>query len=75
MNWITSIELGKFLIAHPDVEYECRMRIGGGIVSTHWWYFDSQHCCFQHSRDISYSSVSQREFLLYYKDCMWRIEQ
>ena len=75
MNWITSIELGKFLIAHPDVEYECRMRIGAGIGSTHWWYYDSKHHCFQHSRDIDYSSVSQREFLLYYEDCMWRIEQ
>lgn len=31
MNWITTIELGKFLIAHPNNEYECRMKLGGGI--------------------------------------------
>lgn len=28
MNWITTIELGKFLIAHPNNEYECRMKLG-----------------------------------------------
>lgn len=75
MEWISSIELGKYLIAHPDVEYECRLKIGGGIASTHWWYFDSEQCCFQHSRDIQYSRVSLYEFILDYENCMWRIEQ
>ena len=74
MNWITTIELGKFLIAHPNNEYECRMKLGGGIGSTHWWYFDSDRQCFQHSRDIDYSMVSPQEFLTNYKDCLWRIE-
>lgn len=74
MNWITTIELGNYLIAHPDVEYECRMRIGCGIASTHWWYFDSKHQCFQHSRDIKYDRVEPREFIHSYKNCFWRIE-
>ncbi len=75
MDWITTTELGKFLIAHPDVEYECRLRLAGGLASTHWWYFDSHQQCFQHSLDIAYSRVSPRDFLLQYKDYMWRIEQ
>lgn len=75
MTWITSIDLAKFLMTHPNVEYECRMRLGCGISSTHWWYFDLEHSCFQHSRDIQYSRVSLHEFLFYYKDSMWRVEQ
>lgn len=75
MNWITTTELERFLIAHPNIEYECRMYISSGIVSTHWWYFDSERQCFRHSHDIKYSNVSRHELLSYYKDCLWKIEQ
>ena len=75
MEWITSIELGRFLMAHPDEEFECRLRIGYGLVSTHWWYFDSEHRHFLHSRETDDSIVTQREFLEYFGNCFWRIEQ
>lgn len=73
--FITTLELVSLLKSTPDVEYECHLSIGHGITSPHWWFFDSKCQRFQHLLSTSYYSISQEEFLLTYRNCLWYINE
>ena len=49
-EWISTPELLAYLKWHRDDEVECRLYLGNGIGSTHYWYWDSQSRLYAHSR-------------------------
>lgn len=75
MKWITTFELSRFLVAHPDKEYECQLYIGSGLVSTHWLSFNSQSMKLVNSQGVDDNAISPQVFLKYYNNCKWRIKQ
>ena len=36
-QWISTIELLNYLKEHPNKEKECRLYLGYGLGSTHYW--------------------------------------
>ena len=50
-QWISTIELLNYLKEHPNKEKECRLSLGYGLGSTHYWYWDPKTNMFMHSRD------------------------
>lgn len=50
-QWISTIELLNYLKEHPNKEKECRLSLGYGLGSTHYWYWDPKINMFMHSRD------------------------
>ena len=37
-KWISTVELLNYLKEHPNKEKECRLNLGYGLGSTHYWY-------------------------------------
>lgn len=48
-QWISTIELLNYLKEHPNKEKECRLSLGYGLGSTHYWAPKTN--MFMHSRD------------------------
>lgn len=44
-QWISTIELLNYLKEHPDKEKECRLNLGYGLGSTHYWYWAPRQTC------------------------------
>lgn len=44
-QWISTIELLNYLKEHPNKEKECRLNLGYGLGSTHYWYWDPGQTC------------------------------
>lgn len=73
-EWISTPELLAYLKGHRDDEVECRLYLGNGIGSTHYWYWDSQSRLFMHTRDWPFSPFTEQEVMEYYGGCRWVID-
>ena len=74
-QWISTIELLNYLKEHPDMEKECRLYLGNGLGSTHYWFWDSKTNMFMHSRDWDFEPYTASEVVKWYGEGKWMIEQ
>lgn len=74
-QWISTIELLNYLKEHPDKEKECRLSLGYGLGSTHYWYWDPKTNMFMHSRDWDFEPYTASEVVKWYGEGKWKIEQ
>ena len=73
-KWISTVELLSYLKAHPDKEKECRLYLGNGLGSTHYWFWDSKTNQFMHSRDWDFEPYTESGVLKWYGEGKWMIE-
>ena len=62
-QWISTIELLNYLKEHPNKEKECRLNLGYGLGSTHYWYWAPKTNMFMHSCDWDFSLIPQVKWL------------
>ena len=74
-EWISTFKLLHYLYDHPNKEKECRLSLGYGLGSTHYWYWAPETKKFMHSRDWNFEPFTISEALKTFGDALWRIEQ
>lgn len=74
-EWMTTMGLLGWLKANPDREVECRLWLGRGVGSTHYWYWDSKCREYMHTRDWHFQTMKIEWIMEDYGNCRWRIEQ
>lgn len=74
-KWISTVELLNYLKEHPNKEKECRLNLGYGLGSTHYWFWDSKTNMFMHSRDWDFEPYTASEVVKWYGEGKWKIEQ
>ena len=74
-QWISTIELLNYLKEHPNKEKECRLSLGYGLGSTHYWYWDPETNMFMHSRDWDFEPYTASQVVKWYGEGKWKIEQ
>lgn len=74
-QWISTIELLNYLKEHPNKEKECRLSLGYGLGSTHYWYWDPETNMFMHSRDWDFEPYTASQVFKWYGEGKWKIEQ
>ena len=65
----------KNLKEHPNKEKECRLSLGYGLGSTHYWYWDPETNMFMHSRDWDFEPYTASQVVKWYGEGKWKIEQ
>ena len=56
-------------------EKECRLSLGYGLGSTHYWYWDLKTNMFMHSRDWDFEPYTASQVVKWYGEGKWKIEQ
>ncbi|EKC44035.1 glutathione peroxidase 6, partial [human gut metagenome] len=54
---------------------ECRLSLGYGLGSTHYWYWDPKTNMFMHSRDWDFEPYTASQVVKWYGEGKWKIEQ